>query len=88
MKSLLLAGAVTIATGTRALAQGAHRVVRYSDTATCEIVTNAQVGGNIRFGSGPFNPIDDAKLARSTTSACPAVEEPPARTPEDTSDKD
>jgi hypothetical protein len=35
---------VTIATGTRALAQGAHRVVRYSDTATCEIVTNAQVG--------------------------------------------
>ena len=85
MKSLLLAGAVTIATGTRALAQGAHRVVRYSDTATCEIVTDAQVGGNIRFGSGPFDPIDHAK---PSINACTAVEEPPATTPEDKSDKD
>ena len=88
MKSLLLAGAVTIATGTRALAQGAHRVVRNSDTATCEIVTDAQVGGNVRFGSGPFDPIDQAKLAHSSINACPAVEEPPATTPEDKSDKD
>ena len=91
MKSLLLAGAMTIATGTCALAQGGYWVVGNSDTAKCEIVTsnpviNAQVGGNIWFGSGPFKSVDDAKFARSTISACPAVQEPPAKTPEDKSD--
>ena len=93
MKSLLLVGAITIATGTRALAQGGYWVVGNSATATCEIVTsnpviNAQVGGNIWFGSGPFKSIDDAKLARATINACPAVEEPPAKTSEDKPDKD
>jgi len=30
--------------------------------------------------------LDDAKLARSTIPQCSAVEEPPAKTPEDKSD--
>ena len=57
-------------------------------TSKCEIVTsnpviNAQVGGNIWFGSGPYKSLDDAKLARSTIGSCPAVEEPPADTQDD-----
>jgi hypothetical protein len=85
MKSLLLAGAMTIATATCVLAQGGFWVVGNSATAKCEIVTsnpviNAQVGGNIWFGTGPYQSLDDAKLARSTISSCPAVEEPPANT--------
>ena len=43
---------------------------------------NAQVGGNIWFGTGPYQSLDDAKLARSTIRSCPAVEEPPAETPD------
>jgi hypothetical protein len=88
MKSSLLAGAMTIATGTCALAQGGYCVVGHSATAKCEIVTrnpviNAQVDGNIWFGSGPFKSVDDAKLARSTISECPAMEEPPANSQDD-----
>jgi hypothetical protein len=88
MKSLLLAGAMTIATATCVLAQGGFWVVGNSATAKCEIVTsnpviNAQVGGNIWFGSGPFQSLDDAKLARSTISECPAVVEPPANAQDD-----
>jgi hypothetical protein len=33
-------------------------------------------------GSGPYQSLDDAKLARSTIRGCPAVEEPPAETPD------
>jgi hypothetical protein len=56
-------------------------------TGKCEIVTsnpviNAQVGGNIWFGTGPYKSNDDAKLARSTIRSCPAMEEPPAETPD------
>jgi hypothetical protein len=88
MKSLLLAGAMTIATGTCALAQAGYWVVGNRATANCEIVTsnpviNAQVGGNIWFGTGPYQSLDNAKLARSTISQCPAVEAPPAKTPDD-----
>lgn len=87
MKSLLLAGAMIVATGTCASAQGAYWVVGNSATGKCEIVTsnpviNAQVGGNIWFGTGPYKSNDDAKLARSTIRSCPAVEEPPAETPD------
>jgi hypothetical protein len=87
MKSLLLAGAIMVATGTCALAQGGYWVVGNRATSTCEIVTsnpvvNAQVGGNIWFGTGPYQSLDDAKLARSTIRGCPAVEEPPAETPD------
>ena len=87
MKSLLLAGAMIVATGTCAFAQGGYWVVGNRATGKCEIVTsnpviNAQVGGNIWFGTGPYNSFDDAKWARSTISSCPAVEEPPAETPD------
>jgi hypothetical protein len=59
--------------------------------AKCEIATsnpviNAQVGGNIWFGSGPYKSLDDVKLARSTIHSCPAMEEPPA-VPPDNEDK-
>jgi hypothetical protein len=54
----------------------------------CEIVTsnpviNAQVGGNIWFGTGPYKSLDDAKLARSTIPRCPIVPEPPAGAPDE-----
>ena len=83
MKSLLLAGAMIIATGACAFAQGGYWVVGDNATSKCEIVTsnpviNSQVGGNITFGSGPYKSIDDAKLARSTISECRVVPEPPA----------
>jgi hypothetical protein len=89
MKSLLLAGAMTIATGACAFAQDGYWVVGDSATSKCEIVTsnpviNSQVGGNITFGTGPYKSIDDAKLARSTIPQCPIVPEPPAeQAPED-----
>ena len=40
-------------------------------------VINAQVGGNIWFGTGPYKSLDDAKLARSTIRNARG-EEPPA----------
>jgi hypothetical protein len=89
MKSLLMAGAMIIATGACAFAQGGYWVVGDSATSKCEIVTsnpviNSQVGGNITFGTGPYKSIEDAKLARSTIPQCPIVPEPPAeQAPED-----
>jgi hypothetical protein len=82
MKSLLLAGAMIVATGTSALAQGGYWVVGNSATGKCEIVTsnpviNSLVGGNVWFGTGPYKSNEDAKLARSTIPQCPAVPEPP-----------
>ena len=83
MKQLLLAGAMMIATETCAFAQGGFWVIGDSAAGKCEIVTsnpviNSQVGGNITFGSGPYKSMDDAKLARSNISECPAEPEPPA----------
>jgi hypothetical protein len=91
MKSLQLAGAMMIATGTCAFAQAGYWVVGNQATGKCEIVTsnpviNAEVGGNIWFGSGPFKSLDDAKLARSTIPQCPVVPEPPEGAPADKSD--
>jgi hypothetical protein len=88
MKSLLLAGAMIVAAETCALAQGGYWVVGDQATGKCEIVTsnpviNAQVGGNIWFGTGPYQSRSDAKLARSTIPQCPAVQEPPANTQDD-----
>ena len=88
MKSLLLAGAMIVATGTCAVAQGGYWVVGNSATGKCEIVTsnpviNAQVGGNIWFGTGPYQSNDDAKRARSTIPQCPAVPEPSAASDEE-----
>jgi hypothetical protein len=83
MKSLLLAGAMVVTTGAIALADGRYWVVGNSTTSKCEIVTsnpvvNAQVGGNISFGDGPYRSLDDAKLARSTNSICPK-DSPPVK---------
>ena len=69
------------------MAQDGYGVIGNRATAKCEIVTsnpviNAQVGGNIWFGSGPYKSLGDAKLARSTIRSCPAVEGPPAETPD------
>ena len=92
MKSLLLAGAMIVATGTFAFAQGSYWVVGDRASSRCEIVTsnpviNGQVGGNTWFGDGPYRSLDDAKLARSTIRECPVVPEPPAHGPdEDKSD--
>ena len=89
MKSLLLAGAMIIATGACAFAQGGYWVVGDNATSKCEIVTsnpviNSQVGGNITFGTGPYKSIEDAKLARPTIPQWPIVPEPPAeQAPED-----
>ena len=52
MKSLLLAGAMIVASGAACLADGRYWVVGNQATNDCEIVTsnpviNAQVGGNI-----------------------------------------
>ena len=85
MKRLLMAGTLIVAAATCAFAQGGYWVVGDRATNKCEIVTsnpviNAQVGGNIWFGTGPYKSLDDAKLARSTISSCPKVEEPPAPT--------
>lgn len=83
MKRYLLAGAMMIVTGSCAFAQSGFWVVGDSAAGKCEIVTsnpviNSQVGGNISFGSGPYQSMDDAKLARSNIAECPAVPEPPA----------
>lgn len=87
MKSLLLAGAMIVAAGTAAFAVEGYWVVGNRATAKCEIVTSnpvidAQTGGNIWFGSGPYQSPDDAKLARSTIGACPK-EDPPANPKQD-----
>ena len=82
MKSLLLSGAMIVAAGTNVFAVDGYWVVGNRATNKCDIVAsnpviNAQVGGNTWFGSGPYRSLDDAKLARSTLSACPKVEESP-----------
>ena len=88
MKSLLMAGAMIVATGTCAFAQSGYWVIGNRATSNCEIVTsnpviNAQVGGNIWFGTGPYQSLDDAKLARSNIPQCPTVPETPARAPDE-----
>jgi len=88
MRSLLLAAAVIVASGSCASAQSGYWVVGNNATGKCEIVTsnpviNSQVGGNIWFGTGPYQSNDDAKRARSTIPQCPAVPEPPAGAPDE-----
>jgi hypothetical protein len=89
-KSVLLAGAMSCALGTACLAQIVYSgfwVVGNHATNRCEIVTSNPVIDYtvIWFGSGPYQSLDDAKLARATISACP--KENPAsagnRNPED-----
>jgi len=78
MKTLILAGALTLATGTACFADGLYWVVGNRATNKCNIVTsNPIIIGDIWFGDGPYKSIDDARLARSTISICPK-EGPPA----------
>jgi hypothetical protein len=72
MKSLILAGVITAAIRTVGFADGLYWVVGNSATNKCDIVTsNPVVIGNIWFEDGPYKSLADAKLARSTISACP-----------------
>jgi hypothetical protein len=72
MKSLILAAAMIIAGGSACLADGLYWVIGNSATNKCEIVTsNPVVTGAIWFQDGPYKSRADAKLARSTISACP-----------------
>lgn len=78
VKSSLLAGVLTSAAGTACVAQGfpaysGFWVVGNHATNRCEIVTSNPVIDYtvIWFGTGPYQSLDDAKLARSTIGACP-----------------
>jgi hypothetical protein len=58
-----------------AWADGLYWVVGNRATSKCEIVTsNPVVIGDIWFADGPYTSRADAKLARSTISACPKPE--------------
>jgi hypothetical protein len=83
MKSLLLAGAMIVATGATSLADGYYWVVGNRATSRCDIVTSNPViqpygDGTFWFGDGPYRSVADAELARSTIRACPK-DDPPAK---------
>ncbi|WP_414644770.1 hypothetical protein [Bradyrhizobium sp.] len=92
MKSWLLAAVLGCTVGTACMAQGfpgytGFWVVGNHATNRCEIVTSNPVIDytTIWFGTGPYQSLDDAKLARSTISACPKENAASAgsRNPED-----
>ena len=72
----LLAALATPAFLTPVRADGMFWVVGSHATGKCEIVTSNPVvdGGNIWFGDGPYKSRSDAKLARSTITACPKLD--------------
>lgn len=83
LKRLILAGTLLLASGTASLADGSFWVVGNRATGKCNIVTsNPVINGDIWFGDGPYRSKADAKLARSTIRACPAV------TPDEEKDED
>jgi hypothetical protein len=76
VKSLLLAGVLSCGAGTACVAQmtySGYWVVGNLAANRCDIVTsNPVIDYNVNsFGTGPYQSLDDAKLARSTISACP-----------------
>lgn len=74
MKRSIFAAALLIASGTVSLADGLFWVVGNHATGKCNIVTsNPVIDGDIWFGDGPYKSKADAKLARSTIRACPAL---------------
>ncbi|TYL75710.1 hypothetical protein [Bradyrhizobium cytisi] len=74
MKRLIFACSLLLASGTMGLADGLFWVVGNRATGKCNIVTsNPVINGDIWFGDGPYKSKDDAKLARSTIRACPAL---------------
>ena len=76
MNRAMLAGGLLAALATPALADGMFWVVGSNATGKCEIVTSNPVvdGSNIWFGDGPYKSRGDAKLARSSITACPKVD--------------
>ncbi len=73
-KSIAVAAALAAMLGGlgSASAVGGYWVIKDASTGKCPIVTeNPIIGGNILFGTGPYNSLDDAKLARSGISVCP-----------------
>jgi len=74
MKRLIFACSLLLVSGTMSLADGLFWVVGNRATGKCNIVTsNPVINGDIWFGDGPYKSKDDAKLARSTIRACPAL---------------
>lgn len=72
MKRLMLAGSYLLLATTASFADGLFWVTGNRATGNCDIVTsNPVVTGDITFEDGPYKSRDDAKLARSTISACP-----------------
>ena len=72
MKAAILAGALTLAIGTVSFANGLYWVVGNRATDKCEIVTSKPIViDDIWFEDGPYQSLEDAKLARSTIDACP-----------------
>jgi hypothetical protein len=85
MKSLLLAGIMSVAFATACYAQN-YYVTGDRSTGKCNVVNSptppvvyglpAYAGSgseyNTSFASGPYKSLDDAKLARSGISECPA----------------
>src|SRR3954454_21598999 len=76
MKSLLLAGLLGCAPACLAQATSGFWVVGNHSTNRCEIVTSNPLIDYtvIWFGSGPYQSLDDARLARSTIRQCPQDE--------------
>ena len=77
MKRWVLAGSLVIAATTAGFADGlcCYWVVGNRATNSCDIVgSNPVIVGDIWFGDGPYKSLDDAKVARSTISACPKDE--------------
>ena len=75
LKSLMLAGFATGAVTTACMAQMApgYWVVGNAAIHTCRIVTSNPVIDYIpgSFGTGPYQSLADANLARATIGACP-----------------
>jgi hypothetical protein len=72
MKPFVLAGCILVVTATAGLADGRYWVVGNRATSRCDIVTsNPVISGDIWFSDGPYKSRAEAKLARSTISACP-----------------
>jgi hypothetical protein len=76
MKRLMLAGGLILAAGPAFADDGMFWVVGNHATNRCEIVTrNPVIDGDIWFGDGPYKSKSDAKIARSTITECPKVED-------------
>lgn len=72
MPRLMLALGLVFAFTTSGFADGLYWVTGNHATNKCEIVrSNPVVDGNVWFADGPYKSLADAKLARSTISACP-----------------